>query len=74
MNRDLKISNEVVREMKSDPLLSPIASDIRVETHGNVVILYGTVDSYLKKNAAEEAALRVKDVEAVEMEIDVVPN
>ncbi|MBO9306833.1 MAG: BON domain-containing protein [Thermomicrobium sp.] len=42
--------------------------------HDGVVTLTGTVDSFLKKWAAEQAALRVEGVRAVVNHIEVVPR
>jgi osmotically-inducible protein OsmY len=66
---DETIQQEVLEELKWDSQLQP--NEIGVAVKGGIVTLTGTVDSYLKKWAAEEAALRVRDVKAVANEIEV---
>jgi osmotically-inducible protein OsmY len=72
MKNNQAIELKVIKELNSDPLLTPIASAIRVVATDNVVSLSGQVASHLLRNAAEEAALRVDEVEAVAMEIEVI--
>jgi osmotically-inducible protein OsmY len=67
MKTDAEILLKVIKEFKSDPLLAPIASVIQVDANNGVVTLSGQVESFLLKNAAEEAALRVEEVAVVTM-------
>ncbi len=73
MNRksDSEIKQQVLRELKWD---SRIAwSEIGVEVLDGIVTLEGTVDSYAKKLAAQEAAHRIAGVLDVANEIEVKP-
>lgn len=74
MNRksDSEIKQQVLRELKWD---SRIAwSEIGVEVFEGVVTLTGAVNSYAKKQAAQEAAHRIKGVLDVANDIEVRPN
>src|ERR1700738_3006386 len=66
---DADIQRDVLEELKWDARVLP--NEIGVAVKGGIVSLSGEVDSYLKKWAAEEAALRVKDVKAVANDIEV---
>lgn len=73
MNRksDSEIKQQVLRELKWD---SRIAwSEIGVEVLDGIVTLEGTVDSYAKKLAAQEAAHRIAGVLDAANEIEVKP-
>src|SRR5678816_1001701 len=74
MNRksDSEIKQQVLRELKWD---SRIAwSEIGVEVFEGVVTLTGAVNSYAKKQAAQEAAHRINGVLDVANEIEVRPT
>jgi osmotically-inducible protein OsmY len=74
MNRksDSEIKQQVLRELKWD---SRIAwSEIGVEVFEGVVTLTGAVNSYAKKQAAQEAAHRIDGVLDVANEIAVIPT
>jgi osmotically-inducible protein OsmY len=66
---DEQIQRDVLLELKWDAELQP--NEIGVIVDGGVVTLTGTVDSYIRKWEAEEAALRVRGVRAVANEIHV---
>jgi osmotically-inducible protein OsmY len=66
---DIDIQRDVLAELKWDPEVEP--TDVGVEVDDGVVTLTGTVDSYMKKWAAERAALRVAGVRAVANDINV---
>ena len=66
---DEDIQRDVLEELRWDARVKP--NEIGVAVKGGIVSLTGVVDSYLKKWAAEEAALRVKDVKAVANDIEV---
>jgi osmotically-inducible protein OsmY len=66
---DEQIQREVLAELKWDARLQP--NEIGVIVKDGVVTLTGTVDSYFKKWAAEEAAHRVRGVKAVANDIEV---
>jgi osmotically-inducible protein OsmY len=66
---DHEIQNNVLAELKWDAQVQP--NEIGVIVKDGVVTLTGWVDSYLKKWAAEEGALRVEGVKAVANEIEV---
>jgi osmotically-inducible protein OsmY len=56
-------------ELKWDPAVDE--TDVGVEVNDGIVTLSGTVDSYMKKLAAERAALRVQGVRALAEEIEI---
>jgi osmotically-inducible protein OsmY len=66
---DFDVQRDVLEELKWDARVQP--NEIGVAVKEGVVTLTGWVDSYLKRWAAEEAALRVKGVRAVANEIEV---
>jgi len=66
---DQELQNSVLAELKWDAQVQP--NEIGVIVKDGVVTLTGWVDSYLKKWAAEEAALRVTGVKAVANDIEV---
>jgi osmotically-inducible protein OsmY len=66
---DEQIQHDVLQELKWDAQLQP--NEIGVIVDGGVVTLTGTVDSYVRKWEAEEAALRVRGVRAVANELQV---
>jgi len=67
MKTDSEIQKDVMEELKWEPLLK--ATEIGVAVKNGVVILSGTVDTYLKKREAEKAAKRVAGVKAVAEDI-----
>lgn len=69
MSNDKQLKQAVLDELNWEPSVK--ASDIGVSTKDGVVTLMGSVGSYAEKHAAEEAALRVKNVKAVAEEIEV---
>ena len=66
-NEDLQ--NDVQEAIKWEPLLS--AAEIGVTVKDGVVTLTGTVDSFLKKSEAEDAAKNVLGVKAVVEKIEI---
>src|SRR4051794_30219329 len=66
---DEQIQREVLAELKWDSRLQP--NEIGVAVKDGVVTLTGTVDSFIKKWAAENAAQRVRGVQAVANDIEV---
>src|ERR671924_1432459 len=66
---DEAIQRDVLEELKWDTRVQP--NEIGVAVKEGIVTLTGWVDSYLKKIAAEEAALRVPGVKAVANDIEV---
>ena len=66
---DEQIQQEVLRELAYDPSVQP--NEIGVAVKDGIVTLTGTVDSFLKRWAAEEAAHRVRGVKAVANDIEV---
>ena len=66
---DEQLQQEVLAELKWDARVQP--NEIGVAVKDGIVTLSGWVDSYSKKWAAEEAAHRVRGVEAVANEIEV---
>lgn len=66
---DEQIQRDVLAELKWEPRVKP--NEIGVMVKDGVVTLTGTVDSYAKRWAAEEAAHRVRGVKAVANEVEV---
>src|SRR3981081_4204878 len=66
---DEQIQKDVLAELKWDARVQP--NEIGVAVKGGVVTLMGSVDSYAKRSAAEEAAHRVRGVVAVANDIEV---
>jgi osmotically-inducible protein OsmY len=69
MNSDAKIQQDVMDQIKWNPLLT--ASEIGVAVKKGVVTLSGLVDSYLKKTEAEKEAQKVAGVTAIAEDIQV---
>jgi osmotically-inducible protein OsmY len=66
---DEDIQRDVLEELRWDARVQP--NEIGVAVKDGVVTLTGWVDSFTKKWAAEEAALRVRGVKAVANDIEV---
>jgi osmotically-inducible protein OsmY len=66
---DAEIQGDVLAELKCEPRVQP--NEIGVAVKNRVVTLTGSVDSFAKKWAAEEAARRVRGVKALANDIDV---
>jgi osmotically-inducible protein OsmY len=66
---DEQIQKDVLEELKWDSRVRP--NEIGVVVKDGIVTLTGWVDSFAKKWAAEEAAQRVKGVQAVANDIEV---
>ena len=66
---DEEIQREVLDELKWDARVQP--NEIGVAVKDGVVTLTGEVNTYIKKWAAEDAALRVRGVKAVANDIEV---
>src|ERR1700724_4603904 len=66
---DAQIQTDVLAEFKWEPRVVP--NEIGVMVKDGVVTLTGTVDSYTKRWAAEDAAHRVRGVKAVANDIEV---
>jgi osmotically-inducible protein OsmY len=64
-----EIQKDVLDELNWDSILKE--SEIGVSVKNNIVTLFGTVDSYSKKIAAENAAMRIIGVKAVANELEV---
>lgn len=69
MKNDAQIQQDVLDQLKWDPLLN--ASEIGVSVKNGVVTLSGNVDSYLKKLEAEKQAKKVMGVKAIAEDIQV---
>ena len=68
-NEDLQ--QEVVAEIKWDPQLKDVHTQISVVASDGIITLGGIVDTYAKRMAAERAAQRVKGVKIVACDIEV---
>ena len=69
---DSQIQQDVIRELSWDTRVTE--TDVGIEVDDHVVTLTGTVPSYIKKIAAEEAAHRVAGVLDVANDIQVIPT
>jgi osmotically-inducible protein OsmY len=69
MKTDEQIQRNVMEELKWEPFLN--ASEVGVAVTEGIVTLTGEVDTFSKKQAAENAAKRVLGVKAVAEEIEV---
>jgi osmotically-inducible protein OsmY len=69
MKNDAQIQQDVLDQLKWDPLLN--ASEIGVSVKNGVATLSGHVDSYLKKLEAEKQAKKVVGVKAIAEDIQV---
>jgi len=66
---DAQIQADVLAELRWDPRVLP--NEVGVSVKDGVVTLAGSVDSYVKKWAAEEAAHKVRGVKAVANDLEV---
>ena len=66
---DIAIQRDVLDELDWDSRVRP--NEVGVSVKDGIVTLSGTVDSYTKRWAAEEAALRVLSVKAVANDLEV---
>lgn len=71
MKTNEELRDDVMDEIKWDPELKNIATEIGVASKDGVITLSGDVDSYWKKRAAEKAAQRVLGVKVVACDIAV---
>lgn len=71
MKTNEELRNDVMEEIKWDPELRDVATEIGVAAKDGVITLSGTVDTYWKKVAAEKAAQRVSGVRVVACDIEV---
>ncbi|CAD5265571.1 MULTISPECIES: BON domain-containing protein [unclassified Imperialibacter] len=71
MKTNEELQKDVMEELKWDPLLRDVASQIGVTANEGVVTLSGLVDTYSKKLAAERAAQRVTGVNVVAVDLEV---
>jgi osmotically-inducible protein OsmY len=69
---DEDVRADVIREFKWDPQIT--SKDIGGSIKEGVVTLYGFVSSYMEKDAAENAAKRVKGVRAVANDLEIKPS
>jgi osmotically-inducible protein OsmY len=66
---DTDIQADVLEELAYDPRVAP--NEVGVRVKDGIVSLLGTVDTYLKRLAAEAAAHKVRGVKAVANELEV---
>jgi osmotically-inducible protein OsmY len=71
MKTNEELRKDVMEEIKWDPELQNIATEIGVASKDGVITLTGTVDTYWKKIAAEKAAQRVFGVKVVASDMEV---
>jgi len=71
MKTNEELRNDVMDEIKWDPELNNVATDIGVAAKDGVITLSGVVDTYWRKISAERAAQRVRGVQVVACDIEV---
>ncbi|HEY0745030.1 MAG TPA: BON domain-containing protein [Chryseosolibacter sp.] len=71
MKTNDELQKDVMAEIKWEPQLRNVHTQIGVSAKDGVITLSGTVDSYNKKVAAEKAAQRVQGVKVVACDMDV---
>lgn len=71
MKTNEELRKDVMEEIKWDPELRNVATEIGVAAKDGVVTLSGVVDTYWKKLSAEKAAQRVLGVKVVACDIEV---
>lgn len=71
MKTNEELRKDVMDEIKWDPELRDIATEIGVASKDGVITLSGVVDTYRKRLAAEKAAQRVSGVKVVACDIEV---
>lgn len=72
MKTDLKIKEDIIAELEWQPNVDEMQIEVFVKD--GIVTLKGTVDSYAKKIAAEDASQNVYGVKAVVEDIDIKYN
>jgi osmotically-inducible protein OsmY len=71
MKTNEELRNDVMEEIKWNPELRTIATEIGVAAKDGIITLSGSVGSYWKKIAAEKAAQKVAGVKVVASDIEV---
>jgi osmotically-inducible protein OsmY len=71
MKTNEELRQDVVDELKWEPLLREVATQIGVVADDGVITLSGMVNTYSQKLAAEQAAQRVAGVSVVAVDIEV---
>jgi osmotically-inducible protein OsmY len=71
MKTNEELQKDVMEEIKWDPSLRTVASEIGVTAKDGIVTLSGMVDTYSKKLAAEKAAQRVTGTKVVAVDLEV---
>jgi Predicted periplasmic or secreted lipoprotein len=71
MKTNEELRDDVMEEIKWDPELLSVATEIGVAAKDGVITLSGAVDSYRKKISAERAAQKVSGVKVVACDIEV---
>lgn len=69
IHSDDEIQEDVIAELAFEARVRP--TDIGVRVQDGIVTLFGSVSSYAAREAAQEAALRVRGVRAVANDVDV---
>lgn len=71
MRTNIELQKEVMDELKWDPQLHDVHTQIGISAKDGVITLSGVVDSYNKKIAAEKAAQRVSGVKVIASDIEI---
>ena len=74
MKTNEQLQHDVIEEIRWDPALKEVASNIGVSANQGVITLSGTVNNYNQKINAEHAAQRVAGVLVVAEDIEVVSS
>jgi osmotically-inducible protein OsmY len=71
MKTDFELQKDVMDEIRFDPQLKDIATEIGISAKDGMVTISGMVDTYLKKTAIENAVQRVAGVKVVAVDVEV---
>ena len=71
MKTNEELRNDVMDELKWDPLLREVVAVLGVTANDGVITLSGLVNTYSQKIAAEQAAQRVTGVTVVAVDLEV---
>lgn len=74
MKTNFELQKDVMAELKWEPQLRDVHTQIGVSARDGVITLSGIVDSYNKKIAAEKAVQRVHGVKVVACDLEVKPD
>lgn len=71
MKTDAELQKDIMEELKYDPQVKDIATEIGITAKKGVVTISGFVDTYRKKIAVENAVQRVAGVKVIAIDLEV---